>query len=294
MQFKNAFNEKKRMFDKYLDEYLPSGKENIGVIEDAMRYSVLSGGKRLRPILMASTYELFRDDIQGIIPLACSIEYIHCYSLIHDDLPAMDNDDYRRGKLTNHKVFGEAMAILAGDALLTHAFETMLSCINFDSAATYIRAIREITASAGLDGMLGGQVADVIYEGKNISSDVLRYIHTHKTGALIRASVITGAIMGNAEHEQRMALEKYAHNIGLAFQIKDDLLDIIGDENIMGKKTGSDAKKNKSTYPSLFGIDESKKVLDSLTSEAVDSLKIFGESAEFLQQLAIYIGKRDR
>ena len=261
---------------------------------EAMKYSLSAGGKRLRPILALAVCELLEGNENEIIPFACAIEMIHTYSLIHDDLPAMDNDDYRRGRLTNHKVFGEAIAILAGDGLLNTAFEIMLdetlkSGINL---LNKLKAINLIAASAGVKGMIGGQTIDMESEGKKIDSKLLKTMHRCKTGALIKAPIISSAYICKAENGILSVLEEYSKHIGLAFQIKDDILDVEGDSKVMGKNAGSDMENTKTTFITLYGIDKSKRMLADLINKAVECMGIFGDNGLFLKELALYISNR--
>lgn len=267
-------------------------------IYKAMNYSLMAGGKRLRPVLMLAVCEMLEGDVEDIMPYACGLEMIHTYSLVHDDLPAMDNDDYRRGKLTNHKVFGYATAILAGDALLNYSFEYMLAAIldksrvkNY-SLESGIKAIAYIARAAGVNGMIGGQIADIESEGKKITYEELEYIHNHKTGALIRASVMIPAILAQLDDDRKKALENYSSNIGLAFQVKDDILDSEGEFGLLGKSVGKDMNSAKSTFVSFHGIDNSRRILKTLVENATESLEIFGEKASFLKELAAYIAER--
>lgn len=255
-----------------------------------MRYSVFAGGKRIRPILVTASAEVFGKTAEDVINIACAIELIHTYSLIHDDLPAIDNDDLRRGMPTNHKVFGEAIAILAGDALLTKAFQIM--SMGRGGATPPLQAIHEIAKAAGSTGMVGGQVVDIESEGKEVLFPILEYIHIHKTGELILASCRAGAIMANAENKGLEAITKYGEAIGLAFQIADDILDVEGNKEEAGKNIGGDAKKGKATYPSVLGVDESRKRAKELVDIAIASLKDFDEKAEPLRAIARYIVER--
>ena len=244
---------------------------------------------------MASA-EIITKKIKPILPVACAIELIHSYSLIHDDLPCMDDDDYRRGKPTSHKVYGEAIATLAGDALLTYGFFLMTNSFEKNEIfkENLIRAIREISFAAGIGGMICGQVVDVQSEGKEIDTPTLQYIHTHKTAALICSSIKAGAILANAKPREIKALSLYAEHFGLAFQIIDDILDITGDEKKLGKKVGSDTKKKKATYPSVLGLRDSKQQAIELIEKAKASLRIFENRAEVLHELADFVLKRDR
>jgi geranylgeranyl diphosphate synthase type II len=261
-----------------------------------MSYSLFAGGKRLRPILCLAGCSAVGGGEKDILPVACALELIHTYSLIHDDLPAMDDDDTRRGKPTNHKVFGEAVAILAGDGLLTEAFRLMTRA----DAAKEIkpRAVLEviglIAAAAGYRGMVGGQVADIQSEGKEAEPDLVQYIHTHKTGALINASVVAGALLGGGTETEVEAINGYGQRTGLAFQIADDILDVEGDSAAMGKGVGHDAQKGKMTYPSVFGLGRSKEIQKEMVDGAIASLEIFDHRADPLRQIALYIIERKK
>lgn len=268
-------------------------------IYEAMKYSLTAGGKRIRPVLSLAVCEMLGGDVMDILPYACAIEMIHTYSLIHDDLPAMDNDDYRRGKPTNHKVYGEARAILAGDGLLTYAFELMTDSIlknvsnNIgDGLEARIRAINFIAKAAGVSGMIGGQVIDIESEGRFIDRELLEYMHKCKTGALIKASVMVPAIIMKLDKNDMDCLERYSENIGLAFQVKDDILDVEGNLELLGKQTGKDASRRKSTFVTLYGICEAKIKLENLIYDGIAALEKFGDKAGFLKSLAFYIGKR--
>lgn len=294
MAFKEDLKIKSTYIEDLLKQYMPKEEGYQKTIFEAMNYSLSSGGKRLRPILTLEAIKIVGGDIKEAIPFCIAIEMIHTYSLIHDDLPAMDNDDFRRGKPTNHKVFGDGMATLAGDALLNYAFEIMLKeSLGKDNADVRLKAIYEIARGAGIYGMIGGQVVDIESENKSIEKEKLDFIHMNKTAAMIVGCMRAGAIMGHACEEDLQNITKYAKNIGLAFQIVDDILDIVGDEKALGKPVGSDIENHKSTYPSLIGLNESKKVATSLIKEAKDSIrKISGES-RFLEDLADYIISRD-
>jgi geranylgeranyl diphosphate synthase type II len=284
--------EKRQLIDSTLERYLPPEHQYPEVIFRAMRYSVLNGGKRLRPVLTLAACEAVGGDCQVALPTACAIEFIHAYSLIHDDLPAMDDDDLRRGKPTNHKVFGEAIAILAGDALQALAFETIAETKGVE-AKILVEVVRKIASAAGVGGMVVGQVADVISEGKQIDIDALEFIHKHKTGALIEASVVVGGLLGGGSAEQVNALSLYGSKVGLAFQIADDILDIEGEEAKLGKRTGGDTQKQKLTYPSVFGLSESKNLAQKAVEEAINSLAAFDERADPLRLLAHFIVDRE-
>ena len=260
-----------------LQKYMQVEENPQKKIYEAEEYSLMAGGKRLRPVIMMMTAKMCGIEPEKVLPFAAAIEMIHTYSLIHDDLPAMDNDDLRRGKPTNHKVFGEAMAILAGDALLTKAFETVASCEDIDSKLV-IRAISVLSVSAGDNGMIGGQVVDI--ESRNEDEELLKYLHSLKTGALIKASGVIGAILAGATGEEIAAVESFCGNLGLAFQIQDDILDVVGTEAELGKPIGSDAENEKSTYVTLFGVEKAEKMAEEYTNKAIESLSIFEDSSE--------------
>ena len=257
-------------------------------LAQAMEYSLMSGGKRLRPILLMAAADAINGNGEKFLSVATSIEMIHTYSLIHDDLPAMDNDDYRRGKLTNHKVFGEATAILAGDALLTLAFEIIARQENI-SPEILLKVAKEMSTAAGASGMVGGQSIDLESENKKIDMSTLKKMHMGKTGALFRAAIRSGAILAGANSIQLDALTIYAEKFGLAFQITDDILDVIGDEKNLGKPVGSDAKNNKSTYVTLTSLEIAKNLAQAAVNDAVDALKNFGAEADFLREIVKYL-----
>ena len=259
----------------------------------AMEYSLMSGGKRLRPILLMAAADSITGNGEKFITVADALEMIHTYSLIHDDLPAMDNDDYRRGKLTNHKVFGEATAILAGDALLTLAFEVALRQEDVPPEIL-LRVLREISIAAGSAGMVGGQAVDLHSEGVRIDFETLKLMHRGKTGALFKAAIRSGAILAQASEKNLDDLTRYAENFGLAFQITDDILDVTGDEKILGKPIGSDAKNLKSTYVSLTSLEEAKNFAQAAVDEALKSLEDFGSEADFLRELVRYLIARKK
>jgi len=289
----------KKLIEEHLLDFLPEIDHKSIALYDSMRYSLSAGGKRIRPALLLGACEFAGGDIKGALPYACAIEYIHTYSLIHDDLPAMDDDDLRRGVPTNHKVYGEAMAILAGDGLLSSAFEAMSKdmLLYFDDVENLkkrIRAFYEIAKCSGCRGMVSGQAADIEAEGKQCSKEMLDYIHVNKTAALIIAAVRAGAQLGGADKDMIFKLSEYAENLGLAFQIEDDLLDIYGDESLMGKKTGVDCEKNKSTYPALYGLEESNKRLQELTSTAIEILAPYYDNAEFFTNIAKELATRGK
>lgn len=250
----------------------------------SMKYSLTAGGKRLRPILLMAAADVAGGRGEDFIQVACAIEMIHTYSLIHDDLPAMDNDDYRRGKLTNHKVYGEAMAILAGDALLTQAFEVMLRQPGVP-ADVLLKVVREMAIAAGPDGMVGGQAIDLESEGKHIPMETLKKLHMGKTGALFRAAIRSGAIMAGADEKQLADLTAYADAFGLAFQITDDILDVVGNEAVIGKPVGSDERNDKSTYVTLTSLETARELAAQVVADGVKALEGFGDKAVFLREL---------
>ena len=283
----------KHLVDVALNEYLPPTDKYPEVIHQAMKYSVLDGGKRLRPILALASCEAVGGDSRVAIPTACAIEFVHAFSLVHDDLPALDNDDLRRGKPTNHKVFGEAIAILTGDALLTLAFETILGQTKGVSAEVVVEVTRRVASATGVGGMITGQVVDILSEGKKIDAETLNFMHRNKTGALIAVSCVCGALLGGGTPAQIEALSLYGQKIGLAFQIADDILDIEGEEERIGKPVGSDLQKNKSTYPSIFGLERSKELARHAVDEAIEALSDFDDSADPLREIAQFIIERE-
>jgi geranylgeranyl diphosphate synthase type II len=287
--------EQKALIDEALARYLPAADYYPPVVFQAMRYSVLAGGKRLRPMLALAAAETVGATADAVLPLACALECIHTYSLIHDDLPALDNDDYRRGRLTNHKMFGEANAILAGDALLTLAFELMGDLRHWKGMAPerLLQVVHEVAYAIGTFGMIGGQVVDLQMERQEVDLATLQYIHAHKTGALIRTSVRSGAILGGGSSAEVEALTYYGTHIGLAFQIMDDILDVRGDEQLMGKALRKDAERQKATYPRLVGLAESESRAQKAVSAGVAALELFGERAALLCDLAQFIIARD-
>jgi geranylgeranyl diphosphate synthase type II len=324
VDIKTYLQEKREAIDSYLKSYFeaPSAPP---ILYEAMKYSLFAGGKRIRPILAMASYEACGGDSGKIIRQAAALELIHTYSLIHDDLPSMDNDDLRRGKPTNHKVFGEAMAILAGDALLTEAFLMMTNAnppfaINIGppiakkgntnietpfrkggvgefsdtkiKPSALMKSVRDVALSAGANGMVGGQAQDILSENSEPDGDTLEFIHLHKTTALITASVRMGPILAGSKRKKLYALTRYGESVGLAFQIIDDILDIEGTAEELGKPAGSDRKKNKLTYPSLFGIEGARKKAKDLLKKATDSLMIFSAEADPLREIAGYLGVR--
>jgi len=294
IKIEQYLDERKTLVDKALQKYMPRPSGLASDVINAMNYSLFAGGKRVRPILCMAGAEAVGGSTDSVVPVACAIELIHTYSLIHDDLPVMDNDDLRRGKPTNHKVFGEAVALLAGDGLLTLAFNLMAGygAEKEVEKKALLRVIDLIASAAGYKGMVGGQVVDITYEGKEPDPSVVEYIHRHKTAALIAASVTAGTILAGGNKDEEKSINRYGQQIGLAFQIADDILNIQGDRKIMGKGTGSDKEKGKITYPSVFGTAESTKIQKELIKNAIESLKGFDNRAEPLRDLARYIINR--
>jgi len=299
MHIREYIDTRRKQVDSALERYLPREDSSLAEHIKAMRYSLFAGGKRVRPILCLAAAESVKDfdnDFPETVMLAaCALECIHTYSLIHDDLPAMDDDDLRRGKPTNHKVFGEAGAILAGDSLLTYAFELLSRDAQQALPARDRLAIISIISKAvGPEGMVGGQFLDLTHEGKEVDYAMLREIHSRKTGALITASVQTGGVLGSSTPEQFEALTRYGLKIGLAFQIIDDLLNVEGTAEQLGKAAGSDAARNKATYPALFGVARTRKKAEEAAGEALAALGGFDERASMLRELAQYIISRKR
>ncbi|ABL00011.1 polyprenyl synthetase family protein [Pelobacter propionicus] len=297
MDLKAYLKEQCARVDAALDSYLPRETELPHSLHKAMRYSVFAGGKRVRPILMLAACQAVGGDTEVAIPAACAMEMIHTYSLIHDDLPAMDDDDFRRGNPTNHKVFGEAVAILAGDALLTEAFKLLSNpaCAAGVPSEARLAVIHQIASCAGSHGMVGGQVVDMESEGKSdIDLPTVQYIHTHKTGALIKAAVVAGALLGGADREKLAAITRYGSAAGLAFQIADDILDIEGTTEEIGKDAGSDQARGKATYPAVMGLAAAKQEATTMMDEAFKALEIFGSEADPLREIARYIVTRKK
>ena len=285
--------QKKAIVEQALDQSIAIAKPEK--IYEAMRYSLLAGGKRLRPILCLATCDLIGGTSTMAMPTACALEMIHTMSLIHDDLPAMDNDDFRRGKPTNHKVYGDDIAILAGDGLLAYAFEYVATQTKEVLPANIIKVVACLGRTVGAAGLVGGQVLDLESEGKSdITAETLSFIHTHKTGALLEASVVSGAILADADVEDISRLSQYAKNIGLAFQIIDDILDITATDEQLGKTAGKDLQAQKATYPSLWGLEKSRLKAQELVDNAIAQLSIYGVKAEPLRAIANFIVTRDR
>jgi geranylgeranyl diphosphate synthase type II len=293
MDLKEYLKEKKGHVDAFFHAYFRE-KGRPAVLQEAMLYSLFAGGKRIRPILALASYEACGGDASDIVPYAATLELIHTYSLIHDDLPAMDNDDLRRGKPTNHKVYGEAVAILAGDALLTEAFSILSDPTlgNRADESRLLRASKEAAEASGMRGMVAGQVQDMLSENSEPDRDTLEFIHRCKTAALICGSVRLGAILYGGEEDTISAMTGYGNNIGLAFQVVDDILDIEGETEELGKPKGSDEKKKKMTYPRLYGIERSREKAKELIDDAIASLVLFGERAEPLREIARYLLRR--
>lgn len=294
MDFKESLKEYQNIVNSQLQKYVRKDECPESVLNASMEYSLMAGGKRLRPILAIATYKLFKNDYEKIMPYAIALEMVHNFSLIHDDLPGIDNDDFRHGKPTNHKQFNEATAILAGDGLLNGAFIVIsedLKNSNSQDLPNKLQVFNEFTIA--IDRMIAGEYVDTEFEGKAITDELLEYIHKNKTGAFLKYSVRMGAILANAETEKIEKLTRYAENIGLAFQIKDDILSEEGDEAVLGKPVGNDKEMGKCTYVSKYGLQGAKDILDKITNEAVEIVKEF-ENSEFLQELAKYIKNRNK
>lgn len=292
-----SYKKYKEIIDMHLVDLLPDVDHKSITVYESMKYSLTAGGKRIRPALLMAACEFCGGDMKSALPYACAVEYVHTYSLIHDDLPCMDDDEMRRGMKTNHMVYGEAVATLAGDGLLTTAFEAMNKdmFLYFDDDKELkkrVRASYEIAKGAGASGMIAGQVADIENEGRTCSREMLDYIHLNKTGALIVAAVRAGAQLGDADAETMDNLTEYAENLGLAFQICDDILDVVGDEKVMGKKSGADIEKNKATYPAVYGLETSYNKLQELTENALEAIAQYYDNAEFFAKLVKQLAER--
>ena len=295
MDFKVQLKKYQEQVNNELEKY--SGKKDVPekILNNSMEYSLMAGGKRLRPILVIATYEIFGKNINKCIPYAVAIEMVHNFSLIHDDLPGIDNDDFRHGKPTNHKKFNEATAILAGDGLLNQAYIVISEDLiksESEELKNKLKVFNEF--STAVDRMIAGEYIDTEYEGKQITDEYLEYIHKNKTGALLKLCVRMGAILANANEKDLEKLTKYAEKIGLAFQIKDDILSEEGNEEILGKPVGNDKELEKCTYVSKYGLQGAKKILEEITKEAIEGLKEYGDKAEFLRELALYIKDRNK
>lgn len=296
MDFKTELKKYQNQIEEELEKYVRKQSCPERILNNSMEYSLMAGGKRLRPILILATYKLFKDDCKICMPYAVAIEMVHNFSLIHDDLPAIDNDDIRHGKLSNHKKFNEATAILAGDGLLNNAYivisNDLLNTGNKYELEKKIKVFNEF--SIAVDRMIAGEYIDTEYEGKEILAKYLEYVHQNKTGALLKLCVRMGAILANAKEEELTKLTCYAEKIGLAFQIKDDILSVEGNELITGKPVGNDEARGKCTYVSKYGLEEAKNILNKITKEAIEIVEPFGEKAEFLKELAKYIKERNK
>lgn len=292
-----SYAEYKEIVNAHLMDFIPNIDNKSLSLYESMKYSLLVGGKRLRPVLLLASCEFAGGSIREAIPYACAVEYIHTYSLIHDDLPAMDNDDLRRGIPTNHKVYGDAIAILAGDGLLTTAFEVISKdmMLYFDSPEKMMKRVNaayQIASGAGCQGMVAGQVSDIEAENAIASNEMLEYIHLNKTAALFKASIKAGLYLGDYDDKMITDMSKYADNLGLAYQIADDILDVVGNKEELGKNTGSDEKRHKNTYTSINGLDEARRRLEELTSGAVEAIADYYDNAEFFRDLVLELAER--
>ncbi len=295
MKIKEYLKNTTEEIDSHLKKHMSFHNVELKKLYEAMEYSLLSGGKRLRPALALATCELFEQPRSNALPAACAIEMIHTYSLIHDDLPCMDDDTYRRGKLTNHKVFGEAMAVLAGDALLTFAFQIMIEGLKEKKvkASTILNCIHELSLAAGPSGMVGGQSLDLLWENADLEKEKIEAIHSKKTGALLSASIKIGGMIGGASNKELIILDNYGRKLGLAFQIVDDLLDIEGDKKNMGKSPGSDIQRGIRTYPQIAGIQKARNKAAELIGECNTELSSLGKNTEVLHSIADFVLERD-
>ena len=295
MEFKEELKKYVDIINKELEKYSRDKECPEGILNQAMEYSLMAGGKRIRPALMLATYSLFKKDIEICLPFAVAMEMVHNFSLIHDDLPAIDNDDFRHGKPTNHKKFNESTAILAGDGLLNNAYIVISKTLLASDEALKNKQLQAFSEFAiSVDRMIAGEYVDTEYEGKEISSKYLEYMHTNKTGALLKNSVRIGAILGGANEEELQDLTNYAEKIGLTFQIKDDILSEIGDEKKLGKPVGNDKERGKCTYVSKYGLQKAQDMLEQITKDAVQIVEQYGQNGEFLKQLALYIKNREK
>ena len=293
VNFQDELTKRTEDAERVIKYFLPAEEGFARTMAQAMNYSMLAGGKRLRPILIQETYRLFGGEGKVVEPFMAGMEMIHTHSLIHDDLPALDNDDYRRGRLTTHKVYGEAMGVLSGVALLNYAYETMLQAFSLtEDQDRVIRALRVMAEKTGIHGMLGGQSVDVENDGKPLEKEMLDYIYRSKTSALIEASMMTGAILAGADEHEVSVVEEAAGNIGLAFQIQDDILDVTSTDEELGKPVHSDEKNNKVTYVTLFGIEKASEQVEMLSEKAVELLKSLNKNNEFLYLLIEKLIKR--
>jgi len=296
MNIKSELNTRVEEIDKIIAEYLPAEEDYQKTIMEAMNYSILAGGKRIRPMLMLESYRLFGGESKVVEPFMAAIEMIHTYSLVHDDLPAMDNDEYRRGKKTTHAVYGEAMGILAGDALLNYAFETALKAFDIEPDNKNIgKALQVLAKKAGIYGMIGGQVVDIQSEGTtDMTKEKLDFIYRLKTGALMESSMMIGAILAGADVTEQQIVEKVAGEIGLAFQIQDDILDVTSTAEVLGKPIGSDEKNQKFTYVTFEGLEKAKKDIEEITEKAIAHMNSLAGKNEFLNELLLYLVAREK
>lgn len=300
MDMNAEIQNKAATIEQIIKAYLPEETGEQKTVLEAMNYSILAGGKRLRPMLMQETYRLFGGTENIVEPFMAAIEMIHTYSLVHDDLPAMDNDEYRRGRKTTHVVYGEGMAVLAGDGLLNFAFETAMKAFDFvteaEGFASVAGALRILGKKAGVYGMIGGQTADIEAEQQKepLQADRLLFIHAHKTAALIQAAMMIGATLAGAKEAEVSAMEKCAYNVGIAFQIQDDILDVIGDEKLLGKPVGSDEKNSKQTYVTIYGLEKAKEDVKKLSEEAIDLIEKAGGDGAFLKALILQLIHREK
>lgn len=285
MEFKKELENRVEEINTLLNLYLPKEEGFQKTIMQAMNYSVLAGGKRLRPMLISETYKLFGGKKEVVKPFMVAMEMIQTYSLVHDDLPAMDNDEYRRGKKSTHAMFGEAMGILAGDALLNYAFEVAAGAFDIDCSEKTAKALQVLSKKAGIYGMVGGQVVDIESEGKEISFETLQYIHRNKCGALIEGAMMIGALLAGASESEVKTIEQIGANVGLAFQIQDDILDVTSTSEVLGKPVGSDDKNEKTTYVAFVGLNKAKEEVERLSNEAIEKLEALPYENEFLKEL---------
>ena len=296
MDFKEKLKEYADIVNNELEKYVDEKECPESILNESMKYSLMAGGKRLRPVLVMASYSLFKENIENSYKYAAAMEMVHTFSLIHDDLPGIDNDDYRRGKLTNHKKYNEATAILAGDSLLNKAYNILIEDIsetaNEEERQMKTRALYEL--SYGIDRMIAGEYVDTEYEGKQISSEYLEYMHENKTGALIKASVRIGAILAGATEKDIEKLSVYAEKIGLAFQIKDDILSEIGNQEELGKPVGNDRERGKCTYVTKYGLQKAQEMLDNITVDAIEIIKDYSKNSDFFIELAKYINTRNK
>lgn len=294
MSFKEELRTKTEEIEKLLTTYLPQETGFQKTVLEAVNYSVLAGGKRLRPLLMKETYQMFGGEGKVVEPFMAAMEMIHTYSLVHDDLPAMDNDEYRRGKKTTHAVYGEAMGILAGDALLNLAFETAAGAFDIETSARTAKALQILSKKAGIYGMIGGQVVDVESEGQPLSREKLDFIYRLKTSALIEAAMMVGAVLAGASDEEVAAIERVANDVGLAFQIQDDILDVTSTLEVLGKPIHSDDKNNKTTYVTLEGLDKAKKDVEEISERALSTMAFLEHKNAFLEELIRMLITREK